>query len=254
VLLTLSDVHCDCSHACRLVGDEKSPQVECYCPPGYELSEDQKTCRQVESAEKEFTIVQVGRHTSSNQNISDKFHRLQVTPPADTEGEPHTPSPAETTTPISSSPLPTDAYGQAVVTVSTRPDQLPYPTDSLGRRVIPIVLFNGTALRADDEGNHYDPLGRQVVKDDDEVPLDPTGARLRTNAAGSYVYPPLDKSGNPLPTDSNLRPLHTVVDSDGTEFPKDAGGRSLDAEGRPFPTDFLGQPVGIDASPVGLAH
>lgn len=43
------EVRCDCSHACRLVESETVKwNVECYCPSGYELAEDTKTCKQIE--------------------------------------------------------------------------------------------------------------------------------------------------------------------------------------------------------------
>lgn len=60
-----------------------------------------------------------------------------------------------------------------------------------------------------------------------------------------FKYPPIDKHGQPMPTDSNFRPIHAVVDEDGNEFKRDQEGKSVDEFGRPLPTDAYGQPVRI---------
>lgn len=99
---------------------------------------------------------------------------------AETEGEPH------------ASVRPTDA-------ISFRPsDDLAVsahilPTDSLGRELRPVVLFNGSALRSDGDGNYFDQMGRIVERDEEQRALGPDGRVLKVDADGNWVYPPLDK-------------------------------------------------------------
>jgi len=43
------EIRCDCSHACRLLEtDSVEVRIECYCPEGWELADDGRTCAQPE--------------------------------------------------------------------------------------------------------------------------------------------------------------------------------------------------------------
>lgn len=145
--------------------------------------------------------------------------------------------------------LPTDEYGN-IMTVA--PEEIKVsPTDELGREILPIVYFNNTPLTTDDYQNTYNVLGQKIDRDDENRAIGPDNRPLRLNNKGSYVYPPIDKYGQPIPTDpTNLKPIYTVANSDGIEHKKDSDGRSLNLNGNPVPTDLMGQPVGVDASPL----
>ena len=66
------EVKCDCSHACRLVpsDDTEKPHVECYCPEGFHLADDEKTCLVDEGVEKEYTVVQVITEPDYDDNLT----------------------------------------------------------------------------------------------------------------------------------------------------------------------------------------
>lgn len=145
--------------------------------------------------------------------------------------------------------LPTDKY---VNIMTVAPEEIKIvPTDELGREIRPIVYFNNTLLPTDEYQNTYNVLRQKIERDDENRAIGPDNKPLRLNNDGFFVYPPIDKYGQPIPTDpTNLKPIYTVANSDGIEHKKDDVGRSLDAEGNPIPTDSMGLPVGIDASPL----
>lgn len=92
------------------------------------------------------------------------------------------------------SPLPTDEYGHLII--ADLEDHVPprvLPTDAIGREIRPVVFFNGTQLRMDEDGNYLDQLGRIVVRDEEQQALGPDGQLLKLDANGNYVYPLLDK-------------------------------------------------------------
>lgn len=54
------EIRCDCSHACKLLEtDSVQVRVQCYCPDGWTLLEDGKTCAQVEPTGGTGTVVEV---------------------------------------------------------------------------------------------------------------------------------------------------------------------------------------------------
>ena len=92
------------------------------------------------------------------------------------------------------SPLPTDEYGHLII--ADLEDHLPpfiLPTDAVGREIRPVVFFNGSQLRMNEDGNYLDPLDRIVARDEEQRALGPDGQLLRLDAYGNYVYPLLDK-------------------------------------------------------------
>lgn len=93
-----------------------------------------------------------------------------------------------------SSPLPTDEYGNLII--ADLEDHIPphiLPTDAVGREIRPVVYFNGTKLRMNEDGNYLDPLGRIVTRDEEQRALGPDGQLLKLDVNGNYVYPLLDK-------------------------------------------------------------
>lgn len=150
------------------------------------------------------------------------------------------------------SPLPTDDYGNTItVSITDKSPIKIIPTDELGREIQPIVYFNNTPLPTDAYLNTFNRLGQKIVRDDENRAIGPDNKALRTNTDGAYVYPPIDKYGQPIPTDpTNLKPIYTIANEDGIEFKKDSAGRNVDSEGNPVPTDSMGKPVSIDSSPL----
>uniref|UniRef100_A0A183CGU0 DUF4237 domain-containing protein n=1 Tax=Globodera pallida TaxID=36090 RepID=A0A183CGU0_GLOPA len=124
------------------------------------------------------------------------------------------------------------------------------PTDTLGREIRPVVMFNGTQLQTDGLGNFYDQMGRKVERDEEQRALGPDGQVLKVDTDGNWVYPPLDKYGQPMPTGANQYPVYSVVDDDGVSMRRDHEGQTLDHDGKPLPTDAYGQPMGPDSSPL----
>ncbi|KAI1721109.1 fibronectin type III domain-containing protein [Ditylenchus destructor] len=239
------EVKCDCSHACRLVpsDDAEKPTVECYCPEGFHLDDDEKTCLIDEGAEKEYTVVQVSPtldDLTQQQRPEEVSHT--TAPPSDIYSGPRT------------SPLPTDQYGNVITVQPSAAEEEArqvFPTDEMGRELRPIVWFNGTALPTDASFTAHDSQGRPIERNEDNEPLGPDGKVLRVNQKGEYVYPPVDKYGQVLPTDrTNFRPIYTVANADGIELTKNSDGMSLDENGNVFPTDESGQPVGVSGSPM----
>lgn len=145
----------------------------------------------------------------------------------------------------------TDKSGHVVSIISSENDfQSLYPTDKIGREIRPIVFFNGTALSTDTTYVAFDSRGQPVVRDDENNALGPDGKQLKKNNDGNFVYPPIDKFGQPLPTDLNFRPIYNVVNSDGIEFPKNSEGLSIDNDGNIFSTDSMGKLIGSEKSPL----
>uniref|UniRef100_A0A915ERK1 Fibronectin type-III domain-containing protein n=1 Tax=Ditylenchus dipsaci TaxID=166011 RepID=A0A915ERK1_9BILA len=226
------EVKCDCSHACRLVRDgDKEVRVECYCPDGYELADDQRTCEQIKEAEKEHTVVQI----SPTLDDITQQKPVAVDISQDTT-ETGTPVPYDTT--LGASQLPTDQYGNTVTVSTSTADRPPVPTDELGRELPLVYFFNGTALPTDASNNVYNSLGEQIARNEDNQPLGPDSKCS-------------NRTPKPLPTHStNLKPIYTVANADGLEYKKNAEGMSVDADGQLVPTDSSGQPVGVSGSPL----
>lgn len=82
---------------------------------------------------------------------------------------PHPPSPTSASAeipPVATSVRPTDSFAiKAGDDLSATAHVL--PTDSLGREIRPVVMFNGTKLREDAEGNFFDGMGRKVGREID---------------------------------------------------------------------------------------
>uniref|UniRef100_A0A915MVF1 Uncharacterized protein n=1 Tax=Meloidogyne javanica TaxID=6303 RepID=A0A915MVF1_MELJA len=230
------EIRCDCSHACRLLEtDSVEVRIECYCPVGWLLTSDGRTCMQIEPT------------TGPALEISPTFELL---PEQALEGKVPLISQVTPLKPLievtASSPLPTDEYGNLII--ADLEDHIPphiLPTDAVGREIRPVVYFNGTKLRMNEDGNYLDPLGRIVTRDEEQRALGPDG-----------------QYGEPIPTDDSLRPLFEVVDEEGVHWPNninngtnekfsgDNKGHVLGPNNRPIPTDITGQFLGPDSSPL----
>lgn len=55
------DITCHCSHSCKLVFKDGKTEVECSCPEGYRLLDDQRTCSQVDVEGADETVIQVDK-------------------------------------------------------------------------------------------------------------------------------------------------------------------------------------------------
>jgi hypothetical protein len=121
---------------------------------------------------------------------------------------------------------------------------------SLGREIKPIVRIDGSRLPKDDEGNTLNQLGNRIDYDDQSQPLGPDNQVLPKNSRGEWLYPELDKQGNPLPLDKFRRPVYPIMGSDDQLLETNADGQRIDKQGIPIPTTIYGKPIGPDASPL----
>uniref|UniRef100_A0A914HSM9 Uncharacterized protein n=1 Tax=Globodera rostochiensis TaxID=31243 RepID=A0A914HSM9_GLORO len=244
------EIRCDCSHACKLLEtDSVQVRVECYCPDGWLLADDDKTCTQVEPTGGTDTVIEVSPTFELEQQRPKEVDLrpgpsgITVTPPTSRAGM------EETEAKPSPSIRPTELFNiragdDLAATVHV------LPTDTLGREIRPVVMFNGTQLQTDGLGNFYDQMGRKVERDEEQRALGPDGQVLKVDTDGNWVYPPLDKYGQPMPTGANQYPVYSVVDDDGVSMRRDHEGQTLDHDGKPLPTDAYGQPMGPDSSPL----
>ncbi|KAI6201744.1 hypothetical protein M3Y96_00874900 [Aphelenchoides besseyi] len=221
------DLHCDCSHACRLDKDnDGKTRIVCYCPTGYELMNDGKTCTRTADTDGQPIVVEV----TPSYNLADQTEDSEST--------------SETGI------MPTNELGQ---TISVEDDELtttPYPTDSLGRFIKPIVRIDGQRLPVDNDGNTLNPLGQIIERNEEDEPLGPDGQVLQKNEQGEWLYPELDQSGKPLPFDKHGRPVYPILDSNDNLLETNRAGQRIDKSGNPIPTSAYGKPVGPDGSPL----
>uniref|UniRef100_A0A1I8AYI8 Protein-tyrosine-phosphatase n=1 Tax=Meloidogyne hapla TaxID=6305 RepID=A0A1I8AYI8_MELHA len=235
------EIRCDCSHACRLLEtDSVEVKIDCYCPVGWLLASDRRTCVQLEPTTGPALEISPTFELAPEQAVEGKVPFISQISPL--------PPLIEVT---ATSPLPTDEYGNFII--ADLEDHIPphiLPTDAVGREIRPVVFFNGTKLHMNEDGNYLDPMSRIVARDEEQRALGPDGQLLKLDANGNYVYPLLDKYGEPIPTDDSLRPLFEVVDEDGIHWPRDNKGRVLGPNNRPIPTDITGQFLGPGSSPL----
>uniref|UniRef100_A0A1I7ST69 Ig-like domain-containing protein n=1 Tax=Bursaphelenchus xylophilus TaxID=6326 RepID=A0A1I7ST69_BURXY len=224
------DVKCDCSHACRLEKDDSGKStVKCYCPQGYELEQDGKTCKKVADTETKQIVVEVTPTYEDKAPV--RFDDLT---------ERHG---------VDGSPLPTNEYGKPVY-VDDDVTSVPLPTDSLGREIRPIVRIDGSRLPVDSSGNTLNQLGQIIDKNDEGQPLGPDNEVLSKNLHGDWLYPEIDNHGHPLPFDKNGRHVYPVIGSDGNALRTNEDGQRIDRNGEPIPTNPYGKPIGPDGSPL----
>lgn len=148
--------------------------------------------------------------------------------------------------------LPTNESSNSVsISNNNNLEKIIYPTDEIGREIRPVLFFNGTVFSTDPTTHAaYNPQGQLIKIDDDNNPLGPDNKPLKKNNDGNFVYPPLDKYGEPMPTDSNFRPIYSIVNKNGIEFLKNVDGLNIDNNEKIFPTDLMGKPIGPEGSPL----